>query len=144
MMAAPANWFLCPRFRAGLCDMLPLYEPAGWFLCPRFQAGLCDKQSEKLLELLCAFLCPRFRTGLRGASGGYMMAAPANCFLSPRFRAGLCGFGGNSMELSSCGTAWGWLSAAVLRRTVMDGGDTRGAEAVGGLGAGAAEFGEAG
>ena len=39
--------FLCPRFRAGLCDIRDMRKSnacIGKFLCPRFRAGLCDRR----------------------------------------------------------------------------------------------------
>ncbi len=62
--------FLCPRCRAGLCDVKwRFYNPhlAVKFLCPRCRAGLCDQVSaanDFQVWLYGQFLCPRCRAGL--------------------------------------------------------------------------------
>jgi hypothetical protein len=62
------SMFLCPQYRAGLCDALnneriTLEVP---FLCPRCRAGLCDYSYIENIgdERGYTFLCPRCRAGL--------------------------------------------------------------------------------
>jgi hypothetical protein len=87
--------FLCPRFRAWLCD---LARPNGrrsslLFLCFRFRAWLCDNNFPDISAFVLAFLCPRFRAWLCDPARGKYMLTPKGrkeAFLCPRFRAVLC------------------------------------------------------
>jgi hypothetical protein len=61
--------FLCPRYRATLCDMTSKKEEhtdSMLFLCPRFRTALYDLLVSEIVTnaIRYAFLCPRIRTGL--------------------------------------------------------------------------------
>ena len=110
--------FLCPRYRAGLCDVPMVitfrrssfyaldiglgFATSGcttrWsarskrFLCPRYRAGLCDGTLLHNLDThMLLFLCPRYRAGLCDHA---IVQGPVQLinfgFLCPRYRAGLC------------------------------------------------------
>src|SRR5450759_752425 len=57
-LAIRLGMFLCPRYRAGLCDHLSRTVNdalrALEFLCPRYRAGLCDGRVVEVL-LTCGF-----------------------------------------------------------------------------------------
>ena len=60
--------FLCPRCRAGLCNLMSWLIWLGVdieFLCPRCRAGLCNKPIvPSVMGTASKFLCPRCRAGL--------------------------------------------------------------------------------
>src|SRR5271165_3715330 len=111
--------FLCPRFRAGLCDRRRqksnYWTPDGKFLCPRFRAGLCDQLTLLMrMAVVHSFYALGFGLGFATTCGtttsrsiscfyalGFGLGfattvlfwvddAAVWLFLCPRFRAGLC------------------------------------------------------
>jgi hypothetical protein len=92
LLTHPRSAFLCPRCRAGLCNItagLLALTMGLMFLCPRCRAGLCNATTPDASHAIRRFLCPRCRAGLcnRNANG---VTPGHKWFLCPRCRAGLC------------------------------------------------------
>ena len=90
--------FLCPRYRAGLCDVTIAHtynNPIlASFLCPRYRAGLCDCTStwtSSLSGSAGSFYALGIGLGFATYSPSERFEQDAQIvFLCPRYRAGLC------------------------------------------------------
>src|SRR5271165_6842389 len=92
--------FLCPRFRAGLCDRRRqksnYWTPDGKFLCPRFRAGLCDKLTLLMrMAVVHSFYALGFGLGF-ATTCGTTTSRSISCFYALGFGLGFVTAGGRS------------------------------------------------
>jgi hypothetical protein len=102
--------FLGPRFRAGLFDGRVLVDAVPRLVSMPFGFGLSFPTVRAGFVLTGSRVCfyaLGFALSFATSTTSFRPRCRPGLFPCPRFRAGLCGFGVNSMELSSCGTACG-------------------------------------